>query len=112
DYLWMDESAKIPTSEAWDVTRPSLTDKEGLVVSTTTPSGKNWFYHEFWSEAKLADSSHGRVEYRSIDNPHWPASEWLKEKSEMHPMLFAQEYMASFDSFAGKELSGDWLHYY
>jgi len=112
DYLWMDEAAAIPTVAAWDVTRPSLTDKEGLVVSTTTPSGKNWFYHEFWNEEKLADTSTGRVEYRSIDNPHWPYTEWAKEKAEMHPMLFAQEYMASFDSFVGKELSGDWLQYY
>lgn len=112
DYLWMDEAAIIPNSQAWEVTRPALSDKLGLVVSTTTPSGKNWFYQEFWSPEKKADPSHGRVEYRSIDNPYWPYSEWISERKRMHPMLFAQEYMASFDSFAGKELRGDWLHYY
>lgn len=112
DLLWMDEAALIPDAHAWDVTRPALSDKLGLVISTTTPAGKNWFYHEFWGDKAQALTAHGRVEYRSIDNPYFPQEEWLAEKIRMHPMLFAQEYMASFDSFAGKELHGDWLHYY
>jgi predicted phage terminase large subunit-like protein len=112
DILWIDEAAIIPTDTAWDVVRPALSDKLGAVITTTTPKGKNWFYHEFWGEKAMMLSSHGRIEYRSIDNPYFPESEWLAEKERMHPMLFAQEYMASFDSFAGKELHGDWLHYY
>lgn len=112
DILWIDEAAIIPNEDAWDVVRPALTDKLGLLITTTTPSGKNWFYHEFFGAEAKAESFQGRVEYRSIDNPHWPAEEWMREKKRMHPMLFAQEYMASFDSFAGKELHGDWLHYY
>jgi predicted phage terminase large subunit-like protein len=112
DILWMDEAAIIPDAHAWDVVRPALSDKLGLVVSTTTPSGKNWFYHEFWGDKAKTSSNHGRVEYRSIDNPFFPYEEWVAERQRMHPMLFAQEYMASFDSFAGKELHGDWLHYY
>lgn len=112
DYMWIDEAAIIPTKDAYEVSSPGLTDKLGLVVTTTTPKGKNWFYHMFWSEEAKADPAMGRVEYRSIDNPYWPASEWMREKQRMHPMMFAQEYMASFDSYAGKELRGDWLHYY
>lgn len=112
DILWMDESAIIPNKDAWEVTRPALSDKLGVVLSSTTPSGKNWFYQEFWSDAAKLNPAHSRVEYRSIDNPYFPQEEWIAEKIRMHPMLFAQEYMASFDSFAGKELQGDWLHYY
>lgn len=114
DILWLDEAAFITSRDAWDVVRPALSDKTGLVITTTTPDGKNWFYDEFWSESALADETIGRVEYRSIDNPYFPREEWIYLKRTYHPLLFKQEYMASFDSFAGKELPGEWLskHFY
>ena len=112
DILWIDEAAFITDARPWQVVRPALSDKLGLVISTTTPSGKNWFYDEFWSKKALENPNHGRVEYRSIDNPYFAEEEWLTAKEEMHPLVFKQEYMASFDSMAGKELPGDWLKYW
>lgn len=112
DLLWMDEAAFIPNNDAYNVVRPALSDRQGLVISTTTPSGKNWFYDEFWGEEALKDERIGRVEYRSLDNPYFPREEWFEEKKRYHPMLFRQEYMASFDAMQGRELLGDWLHYY
>lgn len=112
DILWMDEAAFIPNENAWNVVRPALSDKLGHVVSTTTPSGKNWFYDEFWSPDALTDPNIGRVEYWSIDNPYFPKEEWDYMRRRYHPLLFKQEYCAAFDSMAGKELSGDWLNYY
>ena len=52
-----------------------------------------------------------RVEYTSIDNPYFSEEEWLETKRTMHPAMFKQEFMASFDSMSGLTLSGDWLHY-
>lgn len=112
DILWIDEAALIPSDEAWLIARPALSDKLGIVICTTTPRGKNWFYSQFWSQAALVDPTISSVEYRSIDNPYFPASEWLSVKMSYHPLMFKQEYMASFDSMAGKELAGDWLHYF
>jgi phage terminase large subunit-like protein len=112
DILWIDEAAFLTSREAWDVVRPALSDKQGLVITTTTPSGKNWFYDEFWNPTSLQDPDSARVEYTSINNPYFAKEEWLKTKVTYHPLLFKQEYMASFDSMAGKELSGDWLKYY
>ena len=112
DILWMDEAAFIKNDEAWGVIRPSLSDKQGLLITTTTPNQKNWFYEEFFSEDARSDKNNSRVEYRSIDNPYFRKEEWEYVKSRYHPLLFAQEYMASFDSMAGKDLAGDWLHYY
>jgi phage terminase large subunit-like protein len=112
DILWMDEAAFIKSDEAWMVTRPSLSDKRGMLVTTTTPDGKNWFYDEFWSADALKDSNIGRVEYRSIDNPYFAKSEWEYVKQRYHPLLFNQEYCAAFDSMAGRDLSGEWLKYY
>lgn len=114
DILWIDEAAFITSADAYNVIHPALMQKLGTVLGTTTPDGKNWFYEEFWSKEAMADPEIGRVEYRSIDNPYFPKQAWEYEKRRMHPMLFAREYEASFDSMMGKELPGDWLtkHFY
>lgn len=112
DILWIDESAFIPTRDAWDVVFPALTDREGLVVTTTTPNGKNWFHQEFWSDDAQADKRQFRVEYTSIDNPYFPRSMWEYALTHYHPIMFRQEFMAAFDAMAGVALQGDWLRYY
>lgn len=112
DILWIDEAAFVPSREAWDVVRPALSDKLGMLVTTTTPKGKNWFYKEFWSEQALKDDNQFRVEYTSVDNPYLVREEWEYARSHLHPIIFKQEYMAAFDAMAGVELPGDWLHYY
>lgn len=112
DILWMDEAAFIRSPRAYEVVRPALADKQGIVINTTTPDFKNWFYDEFWSGKCLNHPGHFRVSYFSLDNPVFPKSEWEEEKARMHPMLFAVEYMASFDAMKGKALSPDWLNYY
>lgn len=110
--LWIDEAAMIPSEEAWNVSRPALSETLGLVITTTTPKGKNWFYEYFWGDSALSDEHQFRVEYTSIDNPYFPTDEWDYARRTMHPVVFAQEYLASFDAMAGIELHGDWLHYY
>ncbi len=112
DILWMDEAAFIPNDAAYNVVYPALSDKEGITYTTTTPSGKNWFYDRFWGDKVISHPKHGRVEYRSLDNPYFPHEEWLEVKENYHPMLFKQEYMAAFDALQGRELLGDWLKYY
>lgn len=112
DILWIDEAAFIRDNRAWEVARPALSDNLGLVLTTTTPDGKNWFYEEFWSESSKADENHSRVEYWSIDNPYFPSEEWKYLKAHYHPIKFKQEFMAAFDSASGRELQGDWLKYY
>jgi hypothetical protein len=91
-----------------------LGDKLGMVINTTTPSlnPRNWFYDTFWDGRALADPNHSRVSYWSLDNPYYPQEEWEAEKADTHPMIFAREYMSSFDSMKGNALSGEWLDYY
>lgn len=112
DILWIDESAFIPSAEAWRVVYPGLTDREGLLITTTTPNGKNWFNEEFWSDAALADRMQFRVEYTSIDNPYFPRRQWDYALKHYHPVMFRQEFMASFDALAGVALQGDWLKFF
>jgi hypothetical protein len=111
DILWIDEAAIIPDERAWETVRSAIADKRGIVITTTTPQGKNWYFDEFWIK-HASNPNHGHIEYRSIDNPYFSAEEWIELKRDMHPMVFKREHMAAFDSMAGKELSGDWLKYY
>lgn len=112
DILWMDETAVIPNKDAFEYASPALDDKEGIVIATTTPRGKNWFYELGWSPEAHDDATIGTVEYTSIHNPYYPKERWLYRKRRYHPLKFLQEYMAAFDSLAGKDLHGDWLQTY
>ena len=112
DILWIDEAAAIPGHDAWDVIRPSLVDQPGCLITTTTPKGKNWFYEEFFVGEALKDAFQFRVEYTSIDNPHLSREFIEYERRTMHPALFKQEFLASFDAMSGLTLPGEWLRYY
>lgn len=112
DILWIDEAAFIPNREAYSVTYPSLSDKQGMVMTTTTPWGKNWLYEEFFTGVAMEDHNEFRVQFTSIDNPHFSREEWEHAKSRMHPIMFKQEYLASFEAMEGIALQGDWLHYW
>ena len=115
--LWLDEAAFIPNRRAYEVASPSLDDAEGVVIGTTTPAGKNWYYTEFFGDKASVTREApemGSVEYRSIDNEHFKQRVWDYRKRTVHPLLFKQEYEASFDSMVGRELPGLWLtsHFY
>jgi predicted phage terminase large subunit-like protein len=112
DILWIDESAFIANREAWDVVFPALTDREGIVITTTTPNGKNWFWELFFTGEALEDDHQFRVEYTSIDNPYFPKRMWEYALKHYHPVMFRQEFMAAFDAMAGIALQGDWLKYF
>lgn len=112
DILWIDESAFIPNEDAWKIVYPALTDKNGLLITTTTPNGKNWFYEQFFTEKAKNDEHQFRVEYTSLDNPYFPRSQWEYALENYHPVMFKQEFMAAFDAMAGVSLQGDWLKYY
>lgn len=112
DILWIDEAAVIPSITAYEYASPALDDKEGVVICTTTPRGKNWFYETFWGERAQKDDAIGSVEYRSIDNPYYPRERWIMRKQQFHPMKFMQEYMAAFDALSGKEFSAEWLTHF
>jgi predicted phage terminase large subunit-like protein len=112
DILWIDEGAAIPTQDAWNYARPALSDKIGMVYCTTTPRQKNWLYQLFWGPEAIGNEKIGTVEYWSIHNPFFSEEEWIEARRTYPPLMFKQEFMASFDSMAGKDLSGEWLRYF
>jgi hypothetical protein len=91
---------------------PALTDREGRVITTTTPNGKNWFHQSSGATRRSSRHAQFRVEYTSIDNPYFPRKQWEYALKHYHPIMFRQEFMAAFDAMAGVALQGDWLRYY
>jgi phage terminase large subunit-like protein len=112
DILWIDEAGFVVTDDAWVVTSPALADRDGIVMTTTTPHGKNWYYEEWFTGKALADPREFRVQYTSIDNPYFSREQWQRYKERYHPILFKQEFLASFEAMHGIALQGDWLHYW
>lgn len=112
DILWMDEAAFIDDAEAWEVVSPALADKDGCVITTTTPHGRNWLYEEFFDGPALEDEREFRVQYTSIDNPYFKRRVWERYQRRYHPIKFKQEFLASFDALHGIALQGEWLHYW
>lgn len=112
DILWIDEAAFLRNDEAYKVVRPALADKQGIVICTTTPNARNWYWERFWTGNALSNPGHFRVAYWSLDNPFFPVAEWEEERADTHPLIFATEYMASFDVMMGNALSSEWLNYY
>lgn len=112
DILWMDEAAFISTREAYDVTSPALASNRGAVITTTTPHGKNWLWEEFFDGPALTDPDEFRVQYTSLDNPYFAREEWERYKRRYHPIMFKQEFLASFEAMHGLALQGDWLKFW
>ena len=103
NFLVMDEFADIP-EEAWtEVLRPTISDKHvnGHVLFTGTPRGfGSWSYNIFqrglgddneWKSFKYTTLDGGQVEQKEID----------QAKKDLDERTFRQEYLASFETYAG-----------
>jgi len=94
DLIIVDEVSRMK-QEIWDsYLRQRLTSRQGKSVFISTPFGQNWFYKE-WLRAKHAKDGWAG-QFRSCDSPHFPKSEWEREKNNLPEDIFNQEYMAAF----------------
>jgi hypothetical protein len=100
DGALLDEFANMHP-EVWENhLRPALStrDREGWALFIGTPEGRNHFYRLF-QEAQTKQNWESFT-WKSVDVIS--ADEVEQAKSEMDPLIFAQEYEASFISFEGK----------
>lgn len=105
DLIIFDEAALHPGGkEAFEVAlRPTLDKPSSKCVFISTPRGKsNWFsqFYErgFSSEFPQWCSLHATWE----SNPRVSESDILEAKKSMSSAVFAQEYLASFNTFEGQ----------
>lgn len=91
-----------------EVVVPTLTDTRGEVLFISTPKGFNHFYELYSREG--TDNDFKSFHFTTYDNPHIPADEVEKLKSQLTEDRFAQEYMAEFKKTEGlvyKEFNRD-----
>ncbi|MBO7715770.1 MAG: terminase family protein [Methanobrevibacter sp.] len=102
DLLIVDECAMIDNG-FYEVIRPVLSsnyhDGEALYIST--PQGYNWFYKIFCKGKKNPDSW-DCFEFTTLDGGNVSQEEIEEAKKDMSPKMFAQEYMASFNTISGR----------
>lgn len=105
--MWIDEAARMK-SEAWlGGLRMRLSDKRGWAIFSTTPLGRNWFYHEVVRRAQndgpLADPEYGMVRFHTVDNTAVPGlvEEVEHARRTLPPRYFRREYEADLTGFAG-----------
>lgn len=93
--LWVDEAAYVPSS-AWDAARLTQSAvKDPLVILTSTPCGKNWFYDEWhsgWGRSPITES----FRFRTIDSPYHNPSFVEDLKKKLGPKRAMQELNAEF----------------
>lgn len=93
----LDEAAMARNlQEAWlKVIRPTLTDMQGDAWFLSTPRGKaNYFYELFNNRDKYPDWNSWQMP--TITNPNISRDEVEQARSQLDPLTFAQEYLASF----------------
>jgi phage terminase large subunit len=98
--LIIDEAAYVK-QEAWDmVLRPALSDQGGPAWFITTPAGLNWF-HDLWEQAQ--DQEDWRTfSYTTIQGGNVPADEIEAARRTLDERTFRQEFLASFETLAGR----------
>ncbi len=99
DFLIMDEAAMIDQRMWTEVCRPALSDKMGHALFITTPRGMNWIYDLFNSAAHLDD--YESFQYTTLDGGNVPSVEVEAAKRELDEKSFRQEYLATFETYAG-----------
>ena len=101
DALIVEESAKVKKVVWEQYLRPTLSDKEGWALFTTTPEGFNWIY-DLWQRGQ----SNEFPDWDSWQHPSWESPFFKDDIEELRKTLthetFQQEFGASFISFSGK----------
>lgn len=93
----VDEAAVVSKLQySWlKVIRPMLTDMIGDAWFLSTPKGKNnYFYDLFKNQEKFPDWVSWQMP--TVSNPIIDPAEVEEAKSQLDPLTFAQEYLASF----------------
>lgn len=104
DWLWIDEVCEL-TENHWDVISPSLADKQGVAIFTTSPRGFDWVHKKFYMPAEHADPGFWALHARTADNPLFHTPEGVayleRKKANMPDTMYRQEFEADFVIFEG-----------
>ena len=103
NFLVLDEFSDIPP-EAWSESlRPTISDKhvQGSVLFVGTPKGVgNWSY-DLFQKGKSGDPEWQSWKYTTVEGGQVEPHEIEQAKKDLDERSFKQEYLASFETYAG-----------
>jgi hypothetical protein len=105
DCVWIDEVCEL-TEDHWLVLRPSLTERRGAAIFSSSPRSYDWVWESFYHKAELGAPGYWACRYRTSDNPIISADEIAEAKATMPPAMFSQEFEADFVIFTGAVYGG------
>ena len=102
DFIVLDEFADIDPDAWFETLRPTLSDKGGKALFIGTPKGiGNWAYELY--QNSLDDPEHWcSFSFSTIEGGNVPKSEIEQAQKDLDERTFRQEYMATFETFAGR----------
>lgn len=102
DLLIVDECAIIDNGFL-DIVQPLLADRhhDGRALYISTPKGYNWFYDLYCKGMENPDTW-DCFQFTTIDGGNVTPEEVEEQKKTMSKKMFAQEYMASFESVSNR----------
>lgn len=102
DFIVMDEFAMIDQKAWTEVLRPTLSDRAGSALFITTPMGtSNWSYDLFNMPLQDPDNW-ASWQYTTLEGGRVPPDEIEQARRDLDERTFRQEFLASFETFAGK----------
>ena len=102
DFLVMDEFADIDPEAFYETLRPTLADKMGKALFIGTPKGIGNWAHDLYQMPLDNSDSWSSYQFTTIDGGNVPPEEIEQAKKDLDERTFRQEYLATFETFAGR----------
>jgi hypothetical protein len=104
DFVVLDEFALLDKM-VWDQSiRPALADRAGRALFISSPRGFNWAY-DFFLTGQEANPEWASWQTTTLEGGRVAAEEVDASRASMDPRLFAQEFLASFETLLGRVYS-------
>lgn len=102
DFVVFDECADLKPEVWYEVVRPALSAQKppGHALFCGTPKGFNWF-KELYDLGKTSDPDWFSHQATTLDGGNVPEKEIEDAKKDLDSRTFAQEYLASFETYSG-----------
>jgi len=105
DLVWIDEVCEL-TEQHWLVLRPSLTERRGAAIFSSSPRSYDWVWENFYHKAEEGAPGFWACRYKTSDNPIISDEEVADAKATMPDVMFRQEFEADFVIFTGAVYGG------
>ena len=111
DMMVIDEASAIEDDSIWEnQLRTRLGDRSGKVLMISSARGPRGFFYKLYQIGKARTDPHVySLRQPTWMNPHYPLEKIRREREQMHPRDFAQEYGAEFVSTTGQVFDEDAL---